>query len=389
METSVDASRQHAFTFNYGPRVVSGPNASAAIGRLLDGPVLFVTDPQVLQLGLAKTAIASLRDAGRQVEVFDAVEADPSQATLEAAVARGRAAGVSGVVGFGGGSPMDVAKLAAYLIGSGDQLDTLWGVDRAQGHGLPLVLVPTTAGTGSEATPVAILTVPGDEKRGVSSAALLPRHAVLDASLTLGLPRHITAATGMDAMVHAIEAYTSRHLKNPLSDMLATQALHLLSGNLLRACDHPEDMDARGAMLLGAHLAGVAFANAPVGGVHALAYPLGSRFHVPHGLSNVLMLPHVLGFNRLAAAAPYAELGEIVDPSLAGLSVQARSAGLIAALDRMVDATGMPRRLRDVGIVSADLPRLAADAMRQERLLANNPRPISQSDAERLYQAAL
>jgi alcohol dehydrogenase len=378
------------FAFHYGPRLVSGAGAAARIGEwIAPGPALFVTDRQVLALGLADAALDGLRAGGRTITLFDAVEADPSRATLEAAVAAGHAAGAASVIGFGGGSPMDVAKLAAYLLGSGDDLDAIWGIGQACGTGLPLVLVPTTAGTGSEATPVAILTLPGDEKRGVSAPTLTAGHAVLDPLLTLGLPRAITAATGMDAMVHAIEAYTSAHLKNPLSDMLAREALRLLAGNLPAACEMPDDIAARSAMLLGAHLAGVAFANAPVAGVHALAYPLGGRFHVPHGLSNVLMLPHVLGFNMEAAMPLYAELGTIVDPALAGLGRQAQAAGLVEALRRMSVRAGMPQHLRDVGVAAADLDGLAADAMRQERLLRNNPRPIALTDARLLYEAAL
>jgi alcohol dehydrogenase len=284
---------------------------------------------------------------------------------------------------------MDVAKLAAYLLGSGDDLDAIWGVGNARGQGLPLVLVPTTAGTGSEATPVSIITLPGDEKRGVSSPALLARHAVLDPALTLGLPRHVTAATGMDAMVHAIEAYTSLHLKNPMSDMLAREALRLLAGNLLTVCDEPGNMAAREAMLLGAHLAGVAFANAPVAGVHALAYPLGGRFHVPHGLSNVLMLPHVLGFNMSAAMPLYAELGPLIDPALQNLGQQAQAQGLLEGLRTMAERAGMPSRLSAVGVAADDLDQLAADAMLQERLLKNNPRPITLADARQLYETAL
>ena len=379
-----------SFSFDYGPKVASGAGMSAQLATWLpEGTVLFVTDRRVLELGLAKPALDGLAASGREVALFDAVEADPSRATLEAVVERGCEAGARSVVGFGGGSPMDVAKLAAYLLGSGDPLDDIWGVGNATGTALPLVLVPTTAGTGSEATPVAIITLPGDEKRGVSSPTLVAQHAVLDPLLTIGLPRPVTAATGMDAMVHAIEAYTSAHLKNPLSDMLAREALALLSANLRTACEHPGDIEARSAMLLGAHLAGVAFANAPVAGVHALAYPLGGRFHVPHGLSNVLMLPHVLRHNMEAALPLYAELAPIVDPSLAGLGTQARAAGLIETLAEMSRTAGMEQRLREVGVERGHLDMLADDAMLQTRLLRNNPCAITRDDARRLYEAAL
>jgi alcohol dehydrogenase class IV len=212
------------YQFQYGPKLISGAGCAAAIGDLLPrGQCLFVTDPTVRRLGLCDGALSALESAGSEVVVFDAVEADPSRDTLMAAVEAGQ--GCASVIGFGGGSPMDVAKLAAYLLGSGDALDDLWGVGKATGMRLPLALVPTTAGTGSEATPVSIITLGGAEKRGVSSAALVPDYALLDAELTVGLPRDVTAATGIDAMVHAIEAYTSLRLKNPLSDMLAREAL--------------------------------------------------------------------------------------------------------------------------------------------------------------------
>jgi alcohol dehydrogenase class IV len=377
-----------AFEFQYGPKLISAPGSASRLGALLPpGRCLFVTDAQVRALGLAEAALDSLIEAGIEPVLFDAVEPDPSRATVEAAVAAGK--GCSSVVGFGGGSPMDVAKLAAYLLGSGDDLDDLWGVGKATGARLPLALVPTTAGTGSEATPVTVITVGGSEKKGVSSAALVADWAILDAALTVGLPRTVTAATGIDAMVHAIEAYTSARLKNPVSDMLAREALKLLADNLLRACDQPDDIEARSCMLLGAHFAGVAFANAPVAGVHALAYPLGGHFHVPHGLSNALMLVHVLGHNMPAAITSYAELGTLLDPGLAGVGAQAQAQALVERLAQLGRAAGVPQRLAEVGVASSDLDMLASEAMKQERLLVNNPCPITQADARRLYEAAL
>ncbi|HZF43193.1 MAG TPA: iron-containing alcohol dehydrogenase [Sphingomonadaceae bacterium] len=372
--------------FSYGPRVIAGRGATAELPALLPpGPLLFVTDVGVRAAGLTDAPLVALgRD--REIVVFNRVEADPSLATLLAAVDAGR--DCAAVVGFGGGSPMDVAKLAAYLIGSGEDIDAVWGVGNARGAGLPLVLVPTTAGTGSEATPVSVITLPDGEKRGVSSPALVAGHALLDAELTLGLPRHVTAATGIDAMVHAIEATTSRHAKNPLSDMLAREALRLLAANLLAACNQPRDLAAREAMLLGSHLAGVAFANAPVAGVHALAYPLGGRFHLPHGLTNALMLGPVLAHNMDAALADYAALGPMVDPALEPLGNQGRARGLIEAMAGLSAASGLPQRLREVGVERAHLPMLAAEAMKHERLLVNNPCPITGADALRLYEAA-
>src|SRR5918993_4322980 len=312
------------FTFHPGPRLIAGESLHEQLPALLpEGPCLFVTDGGVRGLGLANPYCEALEESGRLVTVFDRVEADPSKETLLAAVRTGQLAGATSVVGFGGGSPMDVAKLAAYLLGSGDEIDEIWGVDVAAGERLPLVLVPTTAGTGSEATPISVITCEGGVKLAVNARPLVADWAILDASLTTGLPRHVTAATGIDSIVHAVEAYTSARLKNPISDALAREALRLLSANLQTACDDPGNLDARSAMLLGAHLAGVAFANAPVGGVHALAYPLGGLFHLPHGLTNALMLRPVLEHNAEAARELYAQLAPILDPEGEALGAQA------------------------------------------------------------------
>ena len=377
-----------AFQFIYGPKVMSDTDGAARLCELLpDGPCLFVTDADIIRLGLADPWLAALRKT-REVVLFDAVEADPSRATLLAAVEQGRSSGAVSVVGFGGGSPMDVAKLAAYLVGSGDDLNAIWGVEIAQGRRLPLILVPTTAGTGSEATPISVITCEGGVKLAVNARALTADWAMLDPTLTTGLPRHVTAATGIDAIVHSVEAYTSARLKNPISDALAREALRLLSSNLQTACDDPGNLAARSAMLLGAHLAGVAFANAPVGGVHALAYPLGGLFHLPHGLTNALMLRPVLEHNAEAARELYSELAPILDPACEASGSQARTASFIDALGRLSAATGLKLQLRDHGIEEGDLDMLASEAMKQTRLLVNNPCPIEESDARRLYEAA-
>jgi alcohol dehydrogenase class IV len=377
------------FTFQPGPALLSGAgSANALAAKMPPGPCLFVSDRDVLALGLADACLQSLEQSAREIILFDRVEPDPSKETLLGAVQAGSEAGVTHVLGFGGGSPMDVAKLAAYLLGSGDDLDDIWGVGLATGTRLPLALVPTTAGTGSEATPVAVITCEGGEKRGVNSPALIADWAALDSELTVGMPRGLTAATGVDAMVHAVEAYTSARAKNPISDLYAREALALLSSNLVRACEHPENLDARSAMLLGAHLAGLAFANAPVAGVHALAYPLGGIHHLPHGLSNALMLRHVLQHNSEAAREHYAELAEIVDPGCSGQGSQARCARLVERLDELAIASGLQLRLRDHGIPEGDIPLLASEAMKQQRLLVNNPCPIEEADARRLYEAA-
>ena len=382
------------FVFNTTKSVVFENGAAVRLAELAGGLLgrncLLITDPGLRALGLCDPAIAALQAAGHTVTIFDAVEADPSRETLMQAVEAGRAAGTTGVIGFGGGSSQDVAKLVALLLGSGEDLDSAWGVAQAKGPRLPLVLVPTTAGTGSEVTPVSIITVGAEEKRGVSSPVILPDMAILDAELTLGLPAHITAATGVDAMVHAIEAYASKNANNnPVSKLLAREALRLLGANIEAVVADGSNLEARGAMLLGSMLAGQAFANSPVAAVHALAYPIGGTFHIPHGLSNALVLPHVLRFNAPDASTLYAEIAADAFPELAAVDgTQARTAAFIDALADLSARVGLQTRLRDVGIPKDAIGKMAADAMLQARLLVNNPRDVTQDDAHTIYTAA-
>ena len=350
--------------------------------------VLIVTDAGVRAAGLLDAALAPFATHGLRVAVFSDVQADPPEAVIEAAVAQALANQADAIVGFGGGSAMDVAKLVALLAPGGERLGDVYGVGRARGPRLPLILVPTTAGTGSEVTPISIVTTGAGEKKGVVSPVLLPDLALLDAELTLGLPSHVTAATGIDAMVHAIEAFTSKRLKNAFSDGMAREALRLLSQNIGAATRNGSDVDARENMLLGACLAGMAFANAPVAGVHALAYPIGARFHVPHGLSNALMLAPVMRFCFEAALPLYAELAPVVRPGVSGTERE-RALALTGYLASLSGELGLPQRLSQVGIGAPDLPRLAEDAMQQTRLLVNSPREIRLEDALALYQEAL
>ena len=249
------------------------------------------------------------------------------------------------------------------------------------------MLVPTTAGTGSEVTPISIVTTGTHEKKGVVSPLILPDIALLDPDLTLGLPPHVTAATGIDAMVHAIEAYASKNANNnPVSQILAREALRLMGANLLIAVRDGQNQKARSAMLLGAMLAGQAFANSPVAAVHALAYPLGGHYHIPHGLSNALVLPEVLRFNAPEAAHLYADLAVDVFPALSTMPAQARGEAFAEKLHQLAEECGLPTRLRDAGVTQESLPLLAQDAMKQTRLLVNNPRSLTYEDALMIYE---
>lgn len=380
------------FIFQTTRCIINEPGATSRLGELATGlgmsRVLLVSDPGIVKAGLLDKAILGLRKSAVEVAVFADVLADPPEANVLDALALAREFSADGVVGFGGGSTMDVAKLVAFLSCAVQTLPEIYGVGLAQGSRLPLIQVTTTAGTGSEVTPIAIVTTGESEKKGVVAPQLLPDIALLDAELTIGLPPRVTAMTGVDAMVHAIEAYTSKIRKNPLSDNLARQGLKLLFENIRAVVDNGDNIEARSHMLLGAMLAGQAFANAPVGAVHALAYPIGGQYHVPHGLSNSLVLPHVMRFNLPTACREYAELARELFDDLRGVSDLSAGAKLISALEALMVDVQLETRLNQVGIEQSALPHLAEAAMLQTRLLVNNPREVRYEDALHIYQEA-
>lgn len=379
------------FSFNTTPSLRMGAGLAGELGQITrpicGDRVLLVTDPGMMATGLVQQATDCLRAAGVEVTLFDQVQADPPEEIVLRAAQYARRA--TGVIGFGGGSSLDVAKLAALLAASNQPLVEAYGIGNAQGPRLPLVLVPTTAGTGSEVTPISIVTTGASEKMGVVSPLLLPDLALLDPELTLGLPAHVTAATGIDAMVHAIEAYASVNANNnPISRALAVEALGLMGRMLLRTVQKPDDLEARTGMLLGSMLAGQAFANSPVAAVHALAYPIGGHYKVPHGLSNALVLPHVLRFNAQVAPEAYAELLPHVFPDLPAMNVAEAAMKFAQGMADLSQACGLEQGLREMGIARKVLPKLARDAMNQTRLLVNNPRPVDEAAAMQIYEAA-
>ena len=380
------------FTFNTSRSVRFGAGLILQLGEMTRSEigcrVLLVTDTGMLATGLVDQVQVILANAGVDVTVFSDVVADPPEAVVLAATEAAKVADVDAVIGFGGGSSLDVAKLVAVLAMDNQSLKDIYGVGNITGGRLPLILIPTTSGTGSEVTPISILTTGKSEKMGVVSPVLIPDIALLDPELTLGLPAHVTAATGIDAMVHAIEAYASTSANNnPLSKVLAKQALRLMGAALETAVHKPRDIEARSDMLLGSLLAGQAFANSPVAAVHALAYPIGGHYKVPHGLSNALVLPQVLRFNAVTAPQSYAEIAACAFPDLAGLRPQAAATAFAEAMADLSKRCGLQQRLRDLGIKRGALPMLAGDAMNQTRLLVNNPRTVTQADALAIYEA--
>src|SRR5690625_2850451 len=383
------------FNFVTVPHVEMRWGGARQLGELLRAQfpdqqrVCIVTDGFLHQSGLLTQPLASLAEQQFEVLVIDDVVADPPEQVVLDIVQRAREWQADLVVGFGGGSSMDAAKLLAVLLGTDQALQDMYGIGNiSAARQVPLVQIPTTSGTGSEVTPISVVTTGESTKSGVVDNALYADYALLDAELTVKLPRATTAATGIDAMVHALESYTSAKLKNPLSDMLALQALRLLSRNILTACREGEDRPAREAMLLGSMLAGQAFANAPVAAVHALAYPIGGHFKVAHGLSNALVLTHVMRENMCVAAPLYAELAEVVLPAVQG-SDEVKGFALVDFFADVIEQSGIESTLREVGIRAEHLDLLTDDALLQTRLLQNNPRELSREDIYNIYKAAL
>jgi alcohol dehydrogenase class IV len=379
--------------FSTTPRIVMGPGSAGTVGAEVKAlgikRVLIVTDRGVISAGLMKPVEASLKAAGIKCAVFDRVEPDPRYEIVADCVETARKSRVQMLIGLGGGSPMDITKTAAVMVTNQGPISAYFGINLIPKRGLPAILIPTTAGTGSEVTPIAILSDEGEKlKKGIVSPYLYPAIAILDAELTAALPPHVTAATGLDALIHAIEAYTSVNA-TAITDMYCEKAIELIYANIRTAYAKGDNLAARTAMMEGAMLAGIGFANAGVTAVHAFAYPIGAEFHIPHGVANTLMLPHVIRFNVLGNLDKFARLARPFGLSAAGLEALTIVDKVIAAIDRLIDDLRVPRHLADFKVKEKDIPMLAEGAMKVTRLLANNPRTLTLEDAKRIYRAAL
>ncbi|HCO07483.1 MAG TPA: alcohol dehydrogenase [Acinetobacter ursingii] len=380
------------FQFQTAARIISGLGSIQELKQIIlenhYRKLLIITDAGMVQHQLHLPIIEILERLNITYSIYSNIQADPPEHIVLDAAEFAKKEKVDAILGFGGGSSMDVAKIIA-LLAHPEQKQTIaemYGVNNAKGPKLPLILVPTTAGTGSEVTPISIVTTGETTKTGIVSPHLYADIAILDANFTQGLPAHITAATGIDAMVHAIEAYTSKIKKNFYADMLAKNALRLLNDNLPKVLKDGTDLEARQNMLLGSMLAGQAFANAPVGAVHALAYPLGGHFHLSHGHTNALVLVEVLKFNAPHAKHLYAELMQWLDPHSNGCS-DGLCDLFIDHMQNHLDQSGLVLKLQDLNVPRQSLETLAKDAMLQTRLLQNNPREMTEQAALEIYEA--
>lgn len=380
--------------FRTTPRIVFGCGSVCQAGSEAKAAgvarALLVTDPGVKAAGISATVEKSLLSAGVDVVVFDSVESDPRIEIVAKCVAAARDGKCDGVVAVGGGSALDIGKLTAVMRTNEGPIGKYFGIDLVPSPGLPTILLPTTSGTGSEVTPIAVLSDEGEHlKKGVVSPFLLPKVAILDPSLTLGCPPGVTAASGMDALIHGIESYTSTHASR-FTEFLAYKAVETIAGSLRTAYANGTDLEARMRMMEGSLWAGMAFANSGVAAVHAFAYPLGGEYHVPHGVSNTVMLPYVMRYNMIGALKRYADLAPALGAAVrrSGMTETDRAEAAIAAVERLADDIRVPRRLRDLNIPKEGIPGMAEGVMKVTRLLANNPRTMTLQDAEAIYRSA-
>lgn len=350
--------------------------------------VVVVTDPGLVKAGVHEPALAALSASGLEAALYQDVESDPKIEIVDSCLDFIRAHDADLVVGLGGGSAMDISKAAAMMVNNEAPINQYAGMNLVPKPGLPTILVPTTAGTGSEVTSIAVLSdTVNHVKVGVVSDYMFARTVLLDPELTVGLPPHVTAFTGLDALIHAIESYTGR-MASFLTEPLALEAIRLVAANLRAAYADGSNLAARTGMLKASLLAGMAFANTQTAGAHACALSLGGKFHVPHGIATSLMLPAVMAFNSIAAPEKFARIAEIFGESTQGLGVMDKAELAIKAVVRLINDTGFTLGLENYKVAREDIPDLAKGAMKAARLWNNNPRRADEAQVCRIFEDA-
>lgn len=376
------------YSFQTARRIVSGPGSLGSIGELIAEfgakKAAILTDPGIVKSGLVDRPKALLEAAGVDVDVIAGVIPEPPVGLIEELHSGVKNKGYDLLIGIGGGSSLDVTKILSVRLTNDCPVQDFMGTEKVGKPGLPMVLIPTTAGTGSEVTPNAIVTLPDQElKVGIVSRHFLPDLVILDPLLTLGLPKHITAATGMDAFIHSLESFISKKA-NPFSDTFALRSMGLIGRSIRTAFFSGGDVEARHDMLGGSMFGGMALTAAGTAAVHALAYPLGGKFGIPHGVANSMLLVPVMEFNFDAITKQLAEVAGALGLPVGG--GQAARAG--AAMDEMralVQELEIPASLKRYGVKEQDLDALAAAASKVTRLLGNNPKAMSVTDIKDVY----
>jgi alcohol dehydrogenase class IV len=380
------------FSYEGARRMIFGSGIISRLGEeakaLGASKVMLVIDKTLAATNLKDRLIASLKKGRIRVVLYDEITPEPSPQLADQGAESARKEKVHLVVSAGGGSSMDVGKAIAVLATNGGKATDYIGLGLVKKPGLPTIMVPTTAGTGSETTFTAVFTMRETKtKGGINSPFLYPSLALLDPELTLSLPPRPTAYTGMDALAHAVEAFTSTKA-NQVSDIFAMKAVELIAHHLRVAVFQGSRLDARESMLLASYLAGMALANAGVTAVHALAYPLGALFDIPHGLANGTLLPHVMRYNAPGNVERFALIAEAMGYSTYGLAPREASDLASEAVSRLAEDIGMPSGLSELGIPESSFEEMAAGAIKLTRPMENNPRPMSLEDIIKLYQEA-
>ena len=351
--------------------------------------ILVITDPFLFDIGLTNKVVDPLEEAGYVTEIYTDIVPEPPLAIGEKLVAYTRDHQFDMVIGVGGGSALDLTKLAGVLASHEGKVEdylNLTGTKKISKKGLPKILIPTTSGTGSEVTNISVLSLE-TTKDVVTHDYLLADVAIVDPALTISLPPKVTAATGVDALTHAVEAYISKNA-SVVSDALALQAIRLISNSIRTAVSNGQDKQARTDMSYGSYLAGLAFFNAGVAGVHALAYPLGGQFHIAHGDSNAVLLPYVFGYIRQSCEKRMKDIYDAMGFSSANLSQEEASYRCVAELKRLVEDVNIPSSLKGFNIAEDALESLTNDAVEQKRILARSPMPLLKEDIYTIYKAA-
>jgi len=378
--------------FQIKTKTLFGRGGIAALGELAKEMgarrFLLVGDPALANNGTLDTAVKSLKGADLEGVTFQGVEPEPYLDNADDAASLGRRAEADLVVGMGGGSAMDTAKAASILITNEGTAEDYIGLNRVNTPGTKTIMIPTTAGTGAEVTFTAVFTNRQTKaKGGINTPHLFPDAALLDPALTMSVPPDVTAATGMDALTHAVESVTSKS-STVFTEALALEAVRLIGANLRRAVFYGDDIEAREQMLLGSLLGGLALANAGVGAAHALAYPLGGFYRIPHGLANAILIPHVMEFNVPAAEGHLSLIARCLGEPVEGLPPRRAAASAVDAVRTLCADIGIPAVLSDLGVPKSDIPMLVESAMKVTRPVENNPRTLSPESAQGIYERA-
>ena len=379
--------------FRIPAQITIGRGSADSVGmeakRLGGTNVFVISDPALQSLGITDQIVASLKAQGLGTAVYAAIAPEPVIDSVGPCLAAALASGCNLVVGVGGGSALDTGKAIAMLLGNGGSVRDYLGVGVVPKRGVPSIMIPTTAGTGAEVTPNALFQVPElQDKRAVVSPYIIPDVAIIDPLLTLSVPPKVTASTGMDALCHAIESYTSVKA-SVLTEPYSLEAIRLIGNNLRIVVADGSNLEAREAMAKGSLLAGISIASAGTNAVHALAYPVQGRYHVPHGIANSLLLPYVMVFNCLGDLDKFPRVAEALGETTIGMTVLAAAEKSAEACRVLADDIGIPKHLSDVGLTPGDIDALAEGAMQQTRLLDNNPRPVRPEDARAIFEKAM